>query len=764
MNSDYLKNGLSSAEVAQRIAAGAQNITTDHTSKTVKQIIQANLFTLFNGLNALLAILVLFTGEYRNMLFMGVVIFNTAIGIFQELRAKRQLDRLRLLSEPHATVIRDGKKIIIKNEEIVKDDLMILSLGNEVLSDCILLEGDLALNESLLTGEANDINKNRDDIIYAGSFVTGGHGRCRVISVGADNYINHILQKAKKEKKQPSKLRDALNFIIKSITIIIIPLGLLLFLKQYFISGIDLDEAIIQTVASMIGMIPEGLILLTSVALSVGALKLSRQNTLTQELYSLETLARTDVICFDKTGTITTGKIVVTDVIKYGEIDEDIIANIVHTLNDQNPTGAALRDYFVLQKKITITEKYPFNSKNKYSGAKIGNDTYLFGAYSYLGLEKIDPKIEADIARYTSNGYRLLALSKNRNLIAIILMRDEIRKEAKDTIAYFYAQGLSLKVISGDDAKTVAHIAKELGIKNADNPIDCQNISDEKLKEAILSSSIFGRVSPDQKSLMIETLKKSGHTVGMVGDGVNDVMALKEADCSIAMYGGADSAKNIAGIVLMDNNFAHMPHIIAEGRRVINNIQRTATLFLIKTVMSILLAILSIFILKEYPFVPIQLTLVSSFCIGMPAFVLTFEPKYEKIKGSFLANILSRAIPSAIAIVLVGLILEAIALIGFIDRANINTMYTLIMASIIIFNIYTISKPLDLLRIALLIISTIGMILAYLFMNDLFYLHHLDIIHIVIVAILALIGIMTLKYLEKLDLAQRFAGKIDEYY
>ncbi len=764
MENEYIEKGLSSKEVNEKIQNGQVNRVKDHTSKSVKEIILANTITLFNAINVIIAILIIFTGEYQNLTFMLVVIFNTVIGIFQEVRAKRKLDKLKLLNEPHAKVLRDGKEMTIDSDDLVLGDLILLTLGNQILADATVLDGEVAINESLLTGEANEIIKKPGDMLYAGSFVVSGNAKAEISAVGESTYVNHILRRAKKEKRQPSRLRDALNFIIKTTTIIIAPLGITLFLKQFLLSGLSLNDAIIQTAASMIGMIPEGLILLTSVALSVGAVKLSMNNTLTQSLYSLETLARTDVICFDKTGTITTGDIIVNDLIKYEDFDENIIANIIVAINDQNPTALAMNDYFQVERELPISTTYPFSSKHKYSGGVYDGSTYLIGAYSFLGLKDIQAKAKSDIDRYTKEGYRILAISRDNELIGLILMQDEIRQSAEKTIEYFYEQDTDLKVISGDDPATVSAIAMRIGLKDADKYVDCHELSDEELKKKVLDHTIFGRVSPDQKLIMVEALKENKKTVAMVGDGVNDVMALKEADCSIAMYNGADSAKNVANIILMDNDFAHMPDIVLEGRRVINNIQRTASLFLIKTVMSILLAILSIFFLKEYPFAPIQLTLVSSLCIGFPSFILTFIPNYRRVTGDFLANVLAKAIPSAIAIVLVGMILEVMMSFGLVDRDILNTMYTLIMAAIVIYDLIDISRPLNIITLSLVIIAIGGITLAYFFIPDLFYFVDLDVLNAIIVLVLIFLGILALRALDKWHLADKLSGKIDDLY
>ncbi len=758
------KTGLTSEQVAERIAKGLVNHTKEKTSRSTCSILRTNICTLFNAINLVICVLILITGQWRNAFFMCVVIINTVIGIFQEIRAKRKLDALKVLNDPHPSVLRDGKVVTIDSNEIVLDDIVFLGLGDQVASDCVLLEGGLAADESILTGESNDILKRPGDLLYAGSYIVYGKGRCKVTAVGEDNYIDHILAKAKQEKRQASKLYDAINFIIRLITYVIGPLGLILFLKQYFLSDLSFNEAIVQTAASVIGMIPEGLVLLTSVALSIGALKLSYKSTLAQNLYSLETLACTDVICFDKTGTITSGAIEVTDIIKYEDFDENIIANILHSLDDHNATAYALRSYFKVKEPLVLDDKFPFSSRTKNSGAIYNGHEYRLGAYSYLDLIVVPKEAKDVIDKYTSLGFRTIAISKDKKLIGIVIMRDEIRKEAKEIIKYFYEQDIDLKVISGDDAKTVSHIAKSIGINKSDDYIDCQGKEDDELRELVLNHSVFGRVSPDQKAIMIASLKDAGHTVGMVGDGVNDVMALKEADCSVAMFQGAQSAKNVASIVLMDNDFSHMPDVIDEGRRIINNIQRTASLFLIKTVMSMLLGVLSILFLREYPFSPIQLTLVSSLCIGIPSFILTFEPNYNRVSGNFLANILSRAIPSAIAIVFIGILLRNLLYLNIIVSEHMDTMYTLIAATIIIFNIYAVSKPLRLINVLLIVNAAGGMLIAYLFFPDFFYFTGLDAIHLVLTIVLAVLGIVFLKIVEKLDFSKWLAKHLDDKY
>lgn len=763
MSDNYLQNGLTQEEVKARIAEGKVNRTDDETSKSVKDIFLTNIFNLFNFINCLLAVIVFITGHYRNMLFIFVVIFNTAMGIIQELKAKRKLDRLRLLNEPHADVIRNQKGMIISGDDIVLDDLMVLSIGRQILADAIILEGSIEVNESLLTGEADNITKKIGDNLFAGSFVTSGHCLAKVNHVGADNYIHKIIKNAKKEKRQPSRLRDALNFIIKCITFIIFPLGLIIFLKQYYISGIPLNDALLQTTASTLGMIPEGLVLLTTIALTVGAVNLAKNSTLIQELYSLETLARVNVLCLDKTGTITSGKMKVIDLVEYQPFDHNVLANILTATGDQNATAQALRSYFKVEKPLSIDKTFPFSSQRKYSGGLYNSDLYQIGAYNYLDIRH-DPMIEQDIDDKSRQGYRILTIARNDQPVALVIIEDELRTNAKETIAYFKKQGVDLKVISGDDPKTVANICQKAGVDHSDRYVDCQKIADEELKELILTHTVFGRVSPDQKMLMIETLKQSGHTTGMVGDGVNDVMALKSADFSISMFSASDSAKNIANVVLLDDDFAHMPAIVNEGRRVINNIQRTATLFLTKTVLSIFLTVITIFILKEYPYAPVQLTMLSSLCIGLPAFVLSLEPKYEVVEGNFLANVLAKAIPSALAIIGAIMLAELLVILGLLPYEKLSTVITLISGAVMIYNIYSIARPLTITRGMLIVIAVSGIAVSFLFFKDLFYFLDLDLTELLITFTLMALEIVFVKWLMKLNLSVYFAGRIDKYY
>ncbi len=763
MKDDYLTKGLSSLDVLERIKKGQVNVMEDETIKTPAMIIFSNVFNLFNALNLFLALLVVLSGHFRNMLFMGVVITNTVIGIFQEIRSYHKLNKLRLLNAPHATIIRDGQEAKITGDKIVLDDLLRLGIGQEVLSDVIVLNGEVLVLEAMLTGESDEIYKQKGDKIYAGSIITKGEALCKVVAVGQDNYIAHIAKKVKRAKRQPSRLRDALDFIVKMVAIIILPLGILLFLKQYLISGLDLDDALLQSVASMVGMIPEGLVLLTSIALSVGALNLSFKNTLVQELYSLETLARVDVLCLDKTGTLTSGKMEVLKMEKFEEFNEYVFANIVHELNDQNATGEALQNYFKPQKRIHLDKLIHFSSRDKHSGAEYNKDLYLIGACQFI-CDKINSFQKARIDHYAEMGNRVIGLSINKKLVALLIIKDELRPNVKKTLAYFLDQGVDLKIISGDDETTIRSIAQSAGFRSYDKSLNCLGLKEDELKDKALDYAIFARVNPDQKIWLIEALKKSGHTIGMVGDGVNDVMALKEADFSIALGSAMESAKNIANVVLLDNDFNHMIAIIKEGRRVINNIQRTATLFLTKTLLSIILALLAIVVLTEFPFAPIQLTLLSSLLIGMPAFFLSFEPNYDLVKGGFLSSVLKKALPCALSIILAVLILEVLIKLDMVKAEHVNTMATLISALIMYVNVARISKPLNLFRILILSFAFLGLFLAFIFFREIFYLEALALNEIILAFILSSTGVFIMYRLDRLKIIKHLISRIDEKY
>ena len=646
---------------------------------------------------------------------MGIILINTVIGIVQEIRAKKTIDKLAILTESKTVVLRDGKKWSISTEKLVLDDLIFLKTGDQVPADVKVLEGAVEVNESLLTGEADNLSKAQGDELFSGSFVTSGEACCQVIHVGKDNYASKITSEAKEFKRHNSELRNSLNAILKVISIIIVPLGAMLFYKQYYIVGDTLKDSVVNMVAAVLGMIPEGLVLLTSVALTLGSMVLATKKTLVQELYCIETLARVDTLCLDKTGTITEGTMKVEDVQVYkngqcavedtvdaasaedmqkagsadpsdpgiiGEAlqnvsesdrsEEDkqklqeishIMGNLMSVLHDQNATADALRNRFPAKSDLKLEHAIPFSSDRKYSGAVFeGKGTYLMGAAQFLFPEG-NEEILAYCNTYAESGFRILILAHSDQEtegtdrpaglepIGLFLITDVIREEAPDTLAFFDSQGVDLKVISGDDPVTVSAIAKKAGLKNADHYIDATTITTpEEMQRAVAECSVFGRVTPQQKKQMVQALQAQKHTVAMTGDGVNDVLALKEADCSIAMAAGSDAAKNIANVVLLDSNFGAMPHIVNQGRRVVNNIRSAASMFLIKTIFSVLLALITIFFGDAYPFEPIQMSLISACAVGIPTFLLTQENNYNKIDHTFLRHVFMNAFPAAVTI------------------------------------------------------------------------------------------------------------------
>ncbi|MDU2988056.1 MAG: cation-translocating P-type ATPase [Lachnospiraceae bacterium] len=714
--------GLTNEQVQERIAEGKVNVNENPNTRTYKQIILENTLTFFNFLNIALLVLVLFVRSYKNSMFMGIILINTVIGIIQEIRAKKTIDKLAILTESKTVVLREGKKWSISTEKLVLDDLIFLKTGDQVPADVKVLEGTVEVNESLLTGESDNLSKSQGDELFSGSFVTSGEACCQVIHVGKDNYASQITSEAKEFKRHNSELRNSLNAILKVISIIIVPLGAMLFYKQYMIVGDTLKDSVVNMVAAVLGMIPEGLVLLTSVALTLGSMVLATKKTLVQELYCIETLARVDTLCLDKTGTITEGTMKVEDVQLYdtaqttvvqhtakfdpetgepvqnvsalkpevtvsaekenGQIQETvnsetvsqeerqklqeidhIMGNMMSVLHDQNATADALRKRFPSRNDLKLIHAIPFSSDRKYSGAVFeGRETYLMGAAQFLFPEGNEELLE-HCSSYAQEGYRILVLAHSEQEtkgterptglepLGLFLITDVIREEAPDTLAFFDSQGVDLKVISGDDPVTVSAIAKKAGLKNANHYIDATTIkTPEEMQRAVAECSVFGRVTPQQKKQMVQALQSQKHTVAMTGDGVNDVLALKEADCSIAMAAGSDAAKNIANVVLLDSNFGAMPHIVNQGRRVVNNIRSAASMFLIKTIFSVLLSLITIFFGDAYPFEPIQMSLISACAVGIPTFLLTQENNYNKIDHTFLRHVFMNAFPAAVTI------------------------------------------------------------------------------------------------------------------
>ena len=704
--------GLSDQEVIQRINEGKVNNVDNKITKSYKEIFINNTITFFNMINVSLLALLIFVGSYKNTLFILVIVINTIAGIYQEIKAKITLDRLKIIVSSKVDVIRNGITKTIAINEIVLDDYLILHTGMQIPSDSILVDGYVEANEALLTGESDPILKQTGDKLFSGSFVTSGKGICKVIHVGDDNYTNKIANEAKKLKKHDSKLNQSLNMILKYISIIIVPLGILLFLKQYLYGNLGFNDAIVSTVAAIIGMIPEGLVLLTSVALTISVLRLAKQKTLVQELFCIETLARVDTLCLDKTGTITEGTMKVEFDVKICNVNiEEIVGNLINSSTDENVTSNALKKHYTKMNNYKLCNNIPFSSDRKYSGASFYQEgTYYLGAYQFLFSQGND-ELEIICNKYASDGYRILVLAHSSEVkqddklaldltpYGIIVLSDVIRKDAKEILAYFDKQGVDLKVISGDDPLTVGAIAKKAGLKNANHYIDASTLkTPQDFENALKSYSVFGRVTPQQKKEMVLALKRLGHTVAMSGDGVNDVLAFKEADCSIAMAAGSDVAKNVANLVLLDNNFSAMPHIVNEGRRVINNITMSASMFLIKTIFSILISVATIFLGQAYPFEPIQLSLISTCGVGIPTFFLTYEANFEHVKGNFLTTVLEKSFPFALTIAIGAATITNIGLYLGYDPLMLATICILFTGWNYLLALLKIYRPLTLYR------------------------------------------------------------------
>ena len=749
--------GLTSQQVQERVNQGKVNTDTTVKTKSVKRIFYDNIFTLFNAVNIILLIMVILSGSYKNALFMGVVISNTAIGIFQEIRSKKSVDKLSILVSKKAVVLRDGKEQEILIEDIVLDDVIKLKRGDQIPSDSVVISGSVSVNESLLTGESDLIDKNKGDKLMSGSFISAGNCIARVCSVGADNYISKIHASAKYIKKVNSEIMNTLNKIIKICSFIIFPIGAVLFTRQYFVDY-NFSKAIVATVAGMLGMIPEGLILLTSTVLAVSVIRLSQNKVLVQELFCIESLARVDVLCLDKTGTITCDMMNVENVIPFKENKPDEISiaikSLAYSSTDENATVNALRDFVDNSGALKALSVIPFSSEKKWSGASFENSvSYIMGAAEFVLQEKFS-QVSEIISKYEKE-YRVLTIAKSSQLlqdaeipsdiepVAFVLIKDKIREEAPQTIKYFIEQGVTLKVISGDNVKTVANIAKSAGIKNADMAVDATTLkTDEEIFEAAEKYNVFGRVTPHQKEKLIKALKSHGHTVAMTGDGVNDVLALKEADCSVAMAAGSEAARNVAHIVLIDNNFSSMPKVVAEGRRTINNIQRSASLFLVKTIYSVLLSVLFMIIGYRYPFEPVQMSLISAMTIGLPSFALALEPNHDRVTGNFFYNIISKAFPAAITIVLN--ILAVTLCRYFFNYSDVvsSTMCVILTAVIGVLFIIRLSIPFNAYRTALLSIVCAGLALGMFFFSDLFSLCFLNFNQTIVLFVLALIAII----------------------
>lgn len=744
--------GLTTKQVDELTKEGLVNYETDVKTKSIGQIIATNFFTLFNFLNLGLGLAIFFVGEYKNLLFLGVVICNTFISTVQEIRSKLTVDKLSLLNEPKTTVIRNGKEEEIDIHKIVLGDITKLSPGNQIVTDSTLIDGEVLVNESLITGESEPITKIKGDELLSGSFIVSGHCYAKTIHIGKDNYTAKISAEAKYLKKVNSEIMTFIKRIIKYISIAIIPVGILLFMHQLGLDGNTFNEAVVNTVAALIGMIPEGLVLLTSTVLAISVMRLSKYKVLVQELYCIETLARVDTICLDKTGTLTEGemevsKVIPLDLTPMSDIT-DALGIMSYHMEIDNQTMQAINKKYARKNDYKPLEIVPFSSQTKWSGISFENESYIIGAPEIV--LKDTKSIKKELDNYAKES-RVVLLAKSKTKLnkklptdiepmALILINDKIRKDAKQTLEYFKQQGVDIKLISGDNPITVAGVAKKVGLDN----IKYVDMNETKLPIDKLAKeyNVFGRVKPNQKKALILELKKQGHTVAMTGDGVNDVLALKEADCSIAMNSGSDAARNVSQLVLLDSNFSSMPKVVGEGRRSINNIQRSSSLFLCKTTYATLLAVIFLFLDRAYPFIPIQLTLTSMVTIGIPSFILALEPNNERINGRIIINVLRKSLPTALTIVTNIIIITILPEVIRLTEPEVSTLAVLLTGFTGFMLLYKISVPFNTLR-RILFISMIGLfIFGVVVLRDLFSLTLLTPHLIILAAILLMIAVM----------------------
>lgn len=713
--------GLTNIEVKERIDKNLVNYIDEPKTKTIKEIVRSNVFTYFNFLNILLGSLVIISGiisgrllySLKNCLFVGVIFTNTIISIVEEILAKKTIDKLNVITNTKIKTIREGNEVLVRREELVLDDVCVYEIGNQVVTDSVLLDGVVEVNESFITGEEKVITKKKGDELISGSFIVSGKGIVKVIHIGKDNYISKISSEAKYVKATNSIIYNSFDKMLKVLSMLLIPIGILFFTNQLFVTGSNVPEAIMSTVSALIGMIPEGLVLLTSSAMAVSVIRLRRYNVLVQDLYSIENLARVDVICLDKTGTITEGIMEVKDIIPYKkngvENIKEILSNYVNALDDPSPTFKSIESYLEDKNDYEIIEALPFSSIRKYSGVKFKEGTYFLGSPENLSKEKFE------LLEQYQNDYRVLLLCKGKTLenidnvvpMGFILIQDKIKENANVTLNYFKEQGVDIKIISGDNPITVSKIASRAGIEEIKS-FDMSKVDDSEIEDIIKEYNILGRVKPDQKKKIIECLQKNKHFVAMTGDGVNDCLALKTADCSIAMANGSEAAKNVSQFVLLDSKIDNLPKILKEGRRSINNIERSSSLLLSKTIFTILLILACVYLSTEYFFIPIHLTLITFFTIGVPSFILALEPNNELVKGNFLLKVFMKSIPSAFTVVFNVIIIKLFEMHFNLDPDLCSTLTVFLTATTGFIFLNNICKPYNLLRGCLMVFLLIA--------------------------------------------------------
>ena len=776
-NPEY-KKGLTSQQVQEHRLHGWTNKAVEPPSKTTKEIVHENVFTYFNLIFVVLAVLLCLVGSFRDLTFLPVIIANTLIGIIQEIRAKQVLDKLTMLNAPRASVVRDGKRTVINAEDLVVDDIVIFKAGDQVCADAEVSAGEVQVNESLLTGEADEITKRKGDKLMSGSFIVSGQCHARLDKVGEDSYISKLTLQAKAmQSKEQSEMIRSLDKLVKCVGVAIIPIGIVLFSQAFFIQHDGFRESVTSMIAAVIGMIPEGLYLLASVALAVSSIRLAQKKVLLHDMKCIETLARVDVLCVDKTGTITENTMKVQKLIKTDEYDEKekgglslLVGDFAAAMTNDNITMAALKEHFTKASGKKVLSKTGFSSATKYSSVTFEDGAYVLGAPEFVLKEKYDDYAE-EITEYASTGSRVLAfgiydgevdgkpLTHGILPFGFVLLANPIREAAKETFEYFAEQGVEVKVISGDNPVTVSNVAKQAGIKNADRYVDASEFEDEQsMRKALLNNTVFGRVTPSQKRKFVRILKEAGHTVAMTGDGVNDVLALKDADCSIAMASGSDAAAQASQLVLLESDFSCMPEVVLEGRRVVNNIQRSASLFLVKNIFSFLLSVASVVFMFTYPLEPSQVSLISMFTIGVPAFFLALEPNKNMIKGHFLTNVLLKALPAALTDALAVAALVIFGRTFDVSSTDISTAATVLLAIVGFMILYKISAPMNKIRFSIVSGCIAGLLFCSIFLKDLFAITSMTKECIMLFVVFAIATEPVLRYLTTL------VEKVKYYY
>lgn len=751
--------GLTDEEVRQRAEKGLTNRADISTDKTTKEIVISNVFTYFNLIFLVITILLIMVGSFRNLTFLPIIIGNTVIGIVQEIRAKKTLEKMSLLNAPHADVIRNGSLKQISTEELVKDDVILLTAGKQICADAVVISGNIQVNESLLTGEADEVEKTEGSTLMSGSFVVSGECYARLEKVGNESYISKLSLEAKSMgDKEQSEMIRSINLIVKWVGIVIIPIGLILFWQSHFVNGESVTKSVTSTVAAIIGMIPEGLYLLTTVALALSTMKLASKKVLLHDMKSIETLARVDVLCVDKTGTITEPDMKLKEIFLCKNSGDDgtqtaltldelksLILDYANASVDNNATMLALKAYAAdaltnntsALHRIAVSQ-LAFSSSLKYGSVTFSDGTYLLGAPEFIMHDDF-ARIEEEIIPYADKGDRVLLFARydGENVengingsvtpLGFVALANPIRENAVKTFEYFKSQGVAIKVISGDNPRTVSRIAIQAGIENAESFVDAATLdTEDKIADAVNKYTVFGRVTPKQKKQLVKALQAIGHTVAMTGDGVNDILAMKDADCSVAMASGSEAAAQAAQVVLLDSDFAHMPDVVYEGRRVVNNIQRSASLFLVKNIFSLLLSLFSVVLMVTYPLEPAQVSLISMFTIGVPGFLLALEPNKDRIKGHFITNVMLKALPGGLTDVIAVGALVICGEVFCISDASIGTIATLVLSVVGFMILFKISEPLNGMKYAVIIGNIAGLVFSGFFLKKLFALTDLS--------------------------------------